>query len=37
VVSVLEVVVLVVGMKSLEVVNLLDVLPSCSIWGWEES
>jgi hypothetical protein len=37
VVSVLEVMVLVVGMVSLQVVSLLDVPPSCSIWGREES
>jgi hypothetical protein len=33
----LEVVVLVVGLESLQVVSLLDVPPSCSIRGWEES
>jgi hypothetical protein len=32
----LVVVVLVVGMESLYVVSLLDVLTSCSIRGWEE-
>jgi hypothetical protein len=37
VVSVLEVMVLVVGIVSLQVVSLLDVLPLCSIRGWEES
>jgi hypothetical protein len=34
---VLEVVVLVVGLESLQVVSLLGVPPSCSIRGWEES
>jgi hypothetical protein len=33
----LEVVVLVVGLESLQVVSLLGVPPSCSIQGWEES
>jgi hypothetical protein len=33
----LEVVVLVVGLESLQVVRLLGVLPSSSLWGWEES
>jgi hypothetical protein len=37
VVSALEVMVLVVGMVSLHVVSLLDVLPLVLIWGWEES
>jgi hypothetical protein len=32
-----EVVVLVVGLESLQVVSLLGVLPLCSIRGWEES
>jgi hypothetical protein len=33
---VLEVVVLVVGLESLQVVNLLGIPPSCSIRGWED-
>jgi hypothetical protein len=36
VVSVLDVVVLVVGLESLQVVSFLSS-PSCSIRGWEES
>jgi hypothetical protein len=32
-----EVVVLVVGQKSLQVVSVLGVPPSCSIRGWEDS
>jgi hypothetical protein len=32
-----KVVVLVVGLLSLQVVSLLGVTPSCSIRGWEES
>jgi hypothetical protein len=31
-----EVVVMVVGMESLQVVSLLGVLLSCSIRGWDE-
>jgi hypothetical protein len=32
-----EIVVLVVGLESLQVVRLLDVPPLCPIRGWEES